>query len=535
MNKATISPAVSELIKVFQDQRGFDAFKTAKEDPRVKTHETVAKAAFMYEKVRNAIDYQEEHLIRKNSIARMLKRRILMRERGTNIAEPLIRELIRAGYLKNDYFPVARIPDIERIINKYVVLTKLSSEQQLDYKSRNRLFKWIISVASFELEEYLNPSIKDDALVECMYKIIRPQIDISEEIVNSEDQDIQIYIAIHKALIKSDASMLRYHLIHYYAPGWRYATSAEIPTYATYLPGLVNHIEQQLNNLTADRLFRYVRRFAPIFITLRDTLNEHEEHIDQLLNEPQKLEIAIRQAIDKRYRDASTRLSRGVTRSIIYIFLTKTVMAFLLELPYEAIFLHSVKITPLAINVIFHPVLMFLIATSIRVPATENTARIIKGVSEVVYNPPEREILGTREERIRTSGFLNAVFTGFYGLAFIITFGGIIWMLKIFEFSIVSAFLFLFFLSVISFFGLRLRHNAKEMVMVNKRQGAGEILFDFFAMPVLRAGRWISGKTSQINVFLFIMDFIIEAPFKVLIETVEDWVSFQREKKDEII
>jgi hypothetical protein len=329
--------------------------------------------------------------------------------------------------------------------------------------------------------------------------------------------------------------MLRYHLIHYYAPGWRYATSAEIPTYATYLPGLVNHIEQQLNNLTADRLFRYVRRFAPIFITLRDTLNEHEEHIDQLLNEPQKLEIAIRQAIDKRYRDASTRLSRGVTRSIIYIFLTKTVMAFLLELPYEAIFLHSVKITPLAINVIFHPVLMFLIATSIRVPATENTARIIKGVSEVVYNPPEREILGTREERIRTSGFLNAVFTGFYGLAFIITFGGIIWMLKIFEFSIVSAFLFLFFLSVISFFGLRLRHNAKEMVMVNKRQGAGEILFDFFAMPVLRAGRWISGKTSQINVFLFIMDFIIEAPFKVLIETVEDWVSFQREKKDEII
>ncbi|MFH1207750.1 MAG: hypothetical protein V1668_04055 [Patescibacteria group bacterium] len=535
MNKPTTSPAVSELIKVFQDQRGFDAFKTANEDPRVKTHETVAKAAFLYEKVRNAIDYQEEHLIRKNSIARMLKRRILMRERGANIAEPLIRELIRAGYLPNDYFPIARIPDIERIINKYVLLTKLSSEQQLDYKSRQRLFKWIISVASFELEEYLNPSIKDDALVECMYKIIRPQINISEEIPSQEDQDIQIYIAIHRALIKSDAGMLRYHLVHYYAPGWRYATTAEIPTYATYLPGLVSHIERQINNTTSDRLFRYVRRFAPLFITLRDVLNEHEEHIDHVVADPQKFEIAIRQAIEKRYRDASVRLSRGVTRSIIYIFLTKTIMAFILELPYEAIFLHTVKITPLAINVIFHPILMFLIATSIRVPAAANTARIIQGIREVVYNPPEKEILGTREERIRTSGFLNAIFTAFYGLAFIITFGGIIWMLKVFEFSVVSAFLFLFFLSIISFFGLRLRHNAKEMVMVTPRQGAGAILFDFFAMPVLRAGRWISSKTSQINIFLFILDFIIEAPFKILIEIVEDWVSFQREKKDEII
>lgn len=535
MSQSEISSAVSELLRVFHDQHGFDVFKTNKDDPRIKTHETVAKAAYMYEKVRNAIDYQEEHLIRKNSIARMLKRRILMRERGSDIAAPLIRELIRAGYLKNDYFPENRIPDIERIIGKYVTLVNLSSQQQMDYKARNTLFKWLISVASFELEEYLNPSIKDDALVECMYKVIRPQIDISEEIADRADQDIQIYIAIHRALIKSDPSMLRYHLIHYYAPGWRYATAAEIPTYATYLPGLVQHIEQQINNATSDRLFRYVRRFAPIFIILRDILNEHPTDAEQVLRDPHRLAAAARQAAEKRYQDASARLSRGVVRSIIYIFLTKTIMAFLLELPYEGIFLHQIHLAPLAINVIFHPVLMFLIATSIRVPAEENTQRITHGIMEVVYNPAEKEIIGTREERIKTSKFLNAVFSTFYGLAFIITFGFIIWLLKVMHFSIVSAFLFLFFLSVISFFGLRLRHNAQEMVMVVRRQGAGAIIFDFFAMPVLRAGRWISGKTSQINVFLFIMDFIIEAPFKVLIETVEDWVSFQRVKKEEII
>jgi len=33
---------------------------------------------------------------------------------------------------------------------------------------------------------------------------------------------------------------------------------------------------------------------------------------------------------------------------------------------------------------------------------------------------------------------------------------------------------------------------------------------------------------------MFLMDFIIEAPFKVLVETIEEWIAFQREKKEQV-
>lgn len=531
-NQHTISPHVQDLIAVFQQQGHHDPIEGSKDEPKIKVHETIGKVAYAYEKVRVAIDYQDEHLIRKNAIARMLKRRIFSKERGSVIAEPLIRELIRAGYLPNDYFPERRLPDIERIINKYVALIDATNQQQ-ESREHKKIVNWILSVAAFELEEYFSPSIKDDAVVELMYKTVRPQIDLGTDILNPEDQDIQVYIAVHRALIKSDLGMLRYHLIYYYAPQWRYSTTEEIQGFAKELPQLINRIDQQITHQLSDRLFNYMKKFSPLFTVTKDVLSTYTDNASQVLADPQQLQTAITEATNKRYADAATRLNRGVFRSIIYIFLTKTIMAFVFELPYEAFIIKEIKLLPLAINVMFHPMLMFMIATSIRVPAEENTARIIQGIQEFVYDLPEKEILKKREEKFRGGSLLGGIFNFLYSLAYVISFGFIIWVLIQLNFSIVSGLLFVFFLSVISFFGLRLRQTAKELVIVTKRESLLVIVFDFFAMPILRVGRWLSKQTSKVNVFMFLMDFIIEAPFKVLVETVEDWVSFQREKKEE--
>jgi hypothetical protein len=528
-----ISQSVKELVDLFREQGEIDALAASSDEPKITIHEAVGKVAYVYEKIRNAVDYQEEHLLRKNAIARMLKRRIMSRERGNVIAKPLIQELIRAGYLKNKYFPEARIPDIENIINKYAGLISIVADNS-QAGEKNKMFNWIVSVASYELEQYLTPSIKDDALVECMYKIIRPNLDLVEEIPNPEDRDIQIYIAIHRALIKSDQAMLRYHLVYYYAPEWRYITPAELPEFAHKLLGLTRHIERQINNSKSDKLFRYMKKFSPLFSILKDVLNQNQNAEDYLVNHPDKLETAIHAACQKRYQEASRKLSRGVIRSIIYIFLTKTIMAFILELPYEAIFLKSIRLVPLAINITFHPLLMYLIATSIRVPAEQNTQRIIQGIKEIIYDLPDKEIIRARVTTFKSSKFLSVVFSILYFLTFIFTFGLIIWLLHVLHFSIVSAFLFILFLCVISFFGLHLRSTAKELVIIDRREGGFMVIFDFLTLPILRVGRWLSRNTSKVNIFMFLMDFIIEAPFKVLVETIEDWVSFQREKKEEV-
>lgn len=520
---------------IFHERHNEETIASTGDEPKVTINETVGKMAYVYEKVRQAIDYQEEHLIRKNAIARMLKRRIFTQERASHIAPSLIRELIRAGYLPNKYFPESRLTDVEAIIVKYVYLLDAIARHAPNPRARKRLEKWVVSVMSFEIEDYLKPSIRDDATVELMYKTIRPQFDLSKDIFNPEDQDIQIYLAIHRALIKSDPAMLRFHLLYYYAPQWRYMTPDETISFAEEMPQLIDRIDHQINHRLGDRLYNYMKKFAPIFIILRDILRAHPHDTQKIMADPRRLHQAVSAACQKRYQAATTKLSRGVTRSIIYIFLTKIIMAFIFELPYELLILNHVKILPLAINVIFHPVLMFLIATSINVPAEANTQKIFQGIYEVAYNPAEKEVIKRKQQTVRSSGVLNAIFNILYALAYIITFGLIIWLLVALEFSIVSGFLFLLFLSVVSFFALRLRQTAKELVIIDKRDGFLNIVFDFFALPVLRAGRWISGKTSKVNIFMFIMDFIIEAPFKILVETIEDWVSFQQQKKEETI
>jgi hypothetical protein len=340
-NQHKINKIVGELSGLFVDQNAIEAAPISKDEPKIKIHETVGKMAYVYEKIRNAVDYQEEHLLRKNAIARMLKRRIVSQERGSDIARPLVQELIRAGYLKNNYIPEARVPEIEGIINKYGALINLTVEQT-ETQQRTKIFSWIISVAAYELEQYFTPSIKDDALVECMYKVIRPNLVLAEEIPNIEDRDIQIYIAIHRALIKSDQAMLRYHLIYYYAPEWRYMTRAELPDFSRRFLALIPRIEQQINNSMSDKLFRYAKKFSPLFTILKDVLDQHPDQEEYILSHLEELERAIHEACFKRYAQASRKLSTGVIRSIIYIFLTKTIMAFILELPYEAVFLNHV-------------------------------------------------------------------------------------------------------------------------------------------------------------------------------------------------
>jgi len=129
---------------------------------------------------------------------------------------------------------------------------------------------------------------------------------------------------------------------------------------------------------------------------------------------------------------------------------------------------------------------------------------------------------------------LTAVFSVFYLATYAITFGLIHWMLTALHFSIASQIIFVFFVALVSFFAYRIRLSAKEYEMVD-RQGILEPLIDFFFLPILRAGHILSREIAKINIFIFLFDFVLEAPLKVIFEVAEEWIRFIRIKKDEII
>ena len=125
-------------------------------------------------------------------------------------------------------------------------------------------------------------------------------------------------------------------------------------------------------------------------------------------------------------------------------------------------------------------------------------------------------------------------FTIFYSLTFLITFSLIYETLKIIDFNLVSMVIFVFFVSVVTFFSYRIRQITKELRLEEKSSILSPIV-DFFFMPLLSMGKFFSSEIAKLNFFIFIFDFIIEAPFKLIFEVVEEWISFVKKRKEEII
>ncbi len=69
---------------------------------------------------------------------------------------------------------------------------------------------------------------------------------------------------------------------------------------------------------------------------------------------------------------------------------------------------------------------------------------------------------------------------------------------------------------------------------VENRQGLLTPVVDFFFMPIARVGQYLSTGFSQINIFLFILDFIIETPYKGLVAFFDQWFFFLHSKREEI-
>jgi hypothetical protein len=131
-------------------------------------------------------------------------------------------------------------------------------------------------------------------------------------------------------------------------------------------------------------------------------------------------------------------------------------------------------------------------------------------------------------------GALYWIFNGLYVLVLFVTLGLIIGVLRSFNFNVLSIFFFLFFLSLVAYFGLRIRNTKRELVVLESTRGFFGTLVDVLTLPIVRAGRWVALRAPRVNIFLFFFDFIIEAPFKAAIGIVESWLGFLREKREEI-
>lgn len=492
-----------------------------------------SKLALLYEKIRTTMDYQEEHLLRRFALERNIRRRIILESFEPKVAQSMVEELIRSGYLPNKAIPQSLVQEIEPIIGKYQYLIDLIHGGVHNSGERRKILGWLAGIIACEIDLVIVPELRVDALIETLYSIVKNRIKFRGENISIREKNIQLYITIHKELVRSDNAIIAYHLFYLYFPGWSRADRALVEYVASKITSIHHGIQLHIDNPIRSKIAKSLRKHIVVFKIFRELVELHREHLIELLANPDFFESEARHVIERNNKSIRRRLRRSSVRAVLYIFITKVALALILEYPYDMYVVRSVNYVALSINILFPPLLMFLLTLTARLPRAQNTKLILDELRDIVYGDPETNILCELRVRKKQGPVYFFFEYLFYMLLYGFIFGVIIYVLSRLHFNLLSGGIFIFFVTAVSFFGSRIRQLTQEYSVEGRRESFSGFVITFFSLPVVRAGHWLSVNMRRINIFAFVLDFIIEAPFKVLIELIESWFIFLREKRDD--
>ena len=368
-----------------------------------------------------------------------------------------------------------------------------------------------------------------------MEEVVKKSVVLERIKMSEEDRSLQFFMAIRRTFVRSDEAMINYDLWMRSFPEWKEPSDELLEEFAVNIDEIYDRFETEKNHPLAEKLKAVMKRYSVLFQILEDVIRDDPGAAVQVLRDPEAFEEKVRAACDQRYSSTKNKLRRSAVRAILYIFITKMLLGIILEFPIDMYILRHTNITPIIINSLFHPIFMFIVILWIRAPGDKNTDRIVNGLKMIVYEGGNTKSPNRIRADVRRGRLSLALFSVFYLALYFLSFGTIIYALdRWLDFSFVSIIIFLFFLSTITFFAIRLRQNAAELLIIKKRQGVTGFIVDIFAIPLVRVGYWFSKKLPKINVFIFIFDVILEAPFKAFIEIFEDWIGFLKEKKEEV-
>ncbi|GAB4219159.1 MAG: hypothetical protein Fur009_3910 [Candidatus Microgenomates bacterium] len=497
--------------------------------------QTVSFFALVYEKVRNAVEFREDHLILRAAIERILRRRFSINPEGKGEAENLLRELLWARYFDNGSLGGEDTIKIQSLIDKYLFLRKKIITGR-DSQMQVYLNDFLIDLLTCEIEEYLKPESaqKQADLTFFIYQVLRQKIKI--EGLNEEKKDAYFLVAVEKVFGKSDKAYVHYHLFITFYKKLADFSGDELEKLSHQLPSIFKKIDEISKNEYVDKLINFTKKQLPPFLVLFDVISKNFKEIDTILTNKDKLWEKVDEICRERYAQMGTRVRNLAVRSFIYILLTKMIFALILEFPLSKAIYNEVNYESILINTLFPPILMILILIFFRVPDESNTKKIYQRIIEIIDSDKsfETKIAYVPKKSPQKKPILIFGFTIFYSLTFLITLSLIHEFLYNLNFNLISEAIFIFFISVVTFFSFRIRQVTKEITLQEKESVFTPII-DFFFMPILSLGKFFSSEIAKLNFFIFIFDFIIEAPFKLVFEVIEEWINFVKKRKEEII
>jgi hypothetical protein len=470
--------------------------------------ETLAR---VYERARNALEYRADNLVRRAAIERILKRLMLLNKDPESLAEDLLMELRWAKYLSPEELKGATKTNLERVLEKYTSYLHGSLPQE-----------WIAKIASAEIEELFNLNTDYNQFTLYAFQTIRQKIAIDDK-----NLDLLVYFAVDKVYAGCDDEQIAYHILK--LAGENITKEKLEEAWRLYILAK--------NHKSLSRIIKFVRRQMPPLILLRDIYFYYPQNFKDVVSDSSKFKTSAEEVLNHQLQLMSGRINTAAVRSVIYVFLTKMVLAFGLETPFEIFVFGHLNKLALILNMIFPPLIMAVATLQIHLPSQKERVTLIDRTWYILQNfdllKDEEDVLSNIEKK-SNRGFLYWVFSTLYAIFFIGVFAAIFFILGKIGYTLFSELVFVFFLTVIAFFAYRINQTAK-IYSWKENGNEDSSLLSIISLPILAIGSRLSVGLSKLNFLAFILDFILEAPFKLILGFVDNWVQFLSLKKEEQI
>lgn len=530
-----LSQQTKDLIQKYKDW--YQNLQLKEGVATIHVDEVASQVASFYEKIRGVVEWKEEHLLRRTAIERKLRRRLLIRKNGEKIAEALILELVRGGHFPNDKIPESKINEIQKSIDKYTYIFNNTPYPSTE-KQKLKFYNWITSIASCEIEDIIDPPVREISLINYMANLMNERIVLNEGAfkiggLNKQEKDIQVYIAVQRALFKLDSPIISYYLLKRKYPNWNNLSDQELERITINIQLIREEIKKNLHHRLSDKFYNVCEDHDTPYLLLGDIISENPIEAEKRLVQGTTLENLIRKAYNKRIKTLKSRLTRAAVLATVSVFITKVSLFLIVEIPIDKYIIKQFNISAIGIDILVPTILMALLIASIKLPKKENLEQAIIEVTKIIY---KRKRNDTYEVRIRKKrGIIsNLIILLLYILSFCLSAGAMYWALKKIDFPVISYLILIIFISLIAFAGVKIRERARDLQVIKEKKGFLSFFLDLFSLPYIHLGKLLSSEWEKHNFLITMINSLIDIPFQVFVEFLEQWRDFLKEKKEEI-
>lgn len=537
----------AEYVGVYQQARQYE--KKASISP-IRVDELASKVASLYEKLRRIIDWKEEHVVRRTAIERILKRSLLPEISGVHVldadkmAEPLVLELIRSGYFSNGRIPKNKIPQVREVLARYIYVIShnpLISNGQLSnnlkVKQKINFFTWVLEIAACEIEQVMDPAIKENALLNLMTNTLFSRIRLlPANQLSDQDKLIQIYIAVHRTLFDLDEPFISYNLLKIRYPDWFAGEPQFVEWFANHIDQVQQVLEADLNHPHAKYFYTIAERLDAAYLTIGDIFakatTDKQDPVTVVQNE-ESLDLAIDEVYDAREKTLKGRLLRSAFYSTLSIFLSGIASYIIFEGPVARLVSDNFSPFALAVDIAVPTAIMFFLVIIIKPPSRKsNIPKLKEEVKKVIFKEYESDEIELNLNK-KKSWLLSTIFGIISLMAGSITAYGIYTIFKWGRVPWTSLYIDTITVGMIIFAAMVIRDRAKEM-SVEEGGRFTDFVIDLFTIPLAKVGQWFAQKWREYNIFSVFFTVLIDTPFSVIIGIIEEWRNFLKDARNEL-